>query len=65
MAADGRIAICGVGKDYRRAEFCLGVDWRLGASVTQFERQTRDMLVRDVTRSRMVPDEPWTGQMSS
>ena len=37
---------CGVGKDYRRAEVCLGVDWRLGVSVEQFDCQTADMLVK-------------------
>lgn len=55
---------CGVGKDDRRAEVCLDVGWRLGAGVKQLERQALDMLVRNATRLRMVPDELWTGQMS-
>ena len=47
---------CGVGKDYRRAEVCLGVDWRLGVSVEQFDCQTAHMVVRKATWLRMVLD---------
>lgn len=56
---------CGVGKDYRKAEVCLAVDWRLGASAKQFGHQAPGMLVRTATWLKMLLDELWTGHMAS
>ena len=56
---------CGVGKDYRRAELCLGVDWRLGGGVKRFELETPDMLGRNGTRMKMVPEMSWPAHLTT